>query len=72
MGFPIRMRISPEAAVNLSLGMMFRLPAIEIGTIGNFYLTARENQPFLKGWSKPSGLLDPSGKMTTDIPSLIF
>jgi hypothetical protein len=72
MGGPTNIRISPAVTVNLSFGIMSRLPLIAMGTIGTFDLIARVNPPFLKGWIEPSGLLEPSGKMTTDIPSRIF
>ena len=42
-----------------------------IGTIGTRDLIARTNPPFLNSCRRPSGLLVPSGKMTTDIPLLI-
>jgi hypothetical protein len=51
---------------------MCRLPVMATGTMGTLDLTANVNPPFLKGWIEPSGLRDPSGKMTTDIPSWIF
>ncbi len=62
------MEMEPGYTLMLPFWMISRLPEIAMGTIGTCDLIASVNPPFLKGWIRPSGLLDHSGKMTTDIP----
>ena len=64
---PRRARAS-SAAARPCLGRQSPVPCTATGITGQRALTARRNAPCLKGWSSPSIVRVPSGKMRTGKP----